>query len=101
MKTKLFYCLMCNSGGSLVEKIAHLGCTAPFYIVEAQVNFKMQKTRWGRFLDWLLEDITFWLAFMGGVIINTLLMPHFHLSLSQELLESFCWGFLLIELLKG
>jgi hypothetical protein len=101
VKTKLFYCLICNSGGSTTQQIAHIGCTAPFYIVEAEVNFKMQKTRWGRLLDWLLEDPNYALAFLGGVIINAILIPHFHLSLGETIVESTSWGFLLIRLLKA
>lgn len=101
IKKKLFFCLNCDNSAFSKEKVTHKDCDAPFYIVEADVSFRLRQTRWERFIDWLLQDITFWLAFMGGCVINTLLLPHFHFNFTQALLESFCWGFLLVGLLKG
>jgi len=95
----IFFCLTCKNGPFSEETVRDHGCPLPLEVIQNTIT--CTKKPWARFLDWILQDITFWLAFMGGVIINSLLIPHFHLSFSQELLESFCLGLLLVGLLKG
>jgi hypothetical protein len=97
--SKTFFCMECKTGPFSVDEILQHGCLPPFKVLESIITCTKKPLR--RFIDWLLQDITYGLAFMGGVIINAILIPHFHLSLGQSLLESFCLGFLLIRLLKG
>lgn len=101
IKKEIFFCLACHASAFSREKIIHEACGLPIHIVEAQVNFKMPRTRWVKFCDWFFSiDIGYGLAFMGAVIINVILLQHFNLSFKQGLLEAFCLGFVLIRLFK-
>jgi len=100
--TNIYFCLTCNEGGLFPQKITHTAeCKAPYPIVEANVTFKAKRKGWNKFLHWFFsQNWSYGLSFMGGVIINSLLVPHFNLSFPASLLESFAVGCLLIGLLR-
>ena len=101
VSTKIYFCLHCNAGSISKDKIEHKECQSPFYIVEADVSFKVSRTGWKRFVHWLLSlDIGYGLAFIGAVIINAIVLLHTDLSFNVRLFESFCLGLVLIRLLK-
>jgi hypothetical protein len=95
--TKIYFCMQCVNASTSPEKVEHKDCLSPFKLVEATVTFDLKRTRWGKFVHWFGSlDISYWLSFMGGVILNSILVPHLNLSFSVSLLESFCVGCLLI-----
>jgi len=99
IKRNVFFCLDCDNVFSSLEASQH-PCHFPLRIVQATVTFKAKQTRWQHFFDWFLKDINYTLAFLAAIIINVLIVPHFNLSFKEELLESFCLGFVLIRLFK-
>jgi hypothetical protein len=60
-----------------------------------------KKSLSGRFFDWFWSvDWDEILAFFGLVTMNCLLIPHFHLTLAQTILESFSWGLAIPRIIK-
>ncbi len=96
----LFICRQCANFSFSKDNIKHEDCLSPIETMAVEVNFKKQ-TSTDRFKNWLLsQDINYWLAFMGAVTINAILVSRFNLSLNETLLEAFSLGFVLIRLLK-
>ena len=99
--TKIYFCMQCVNAGVSPEKVEHKDCSPPFKLVQATVTFDLKRTRWGRFTHWFWSlDISYWLSFMGGVILNTILVPNLNLSFHASVLEAFCVGCLLIGVLR-
>jgi hypothetical protein len=83
----------------LKDHLANHGCDHRYILGGIVSTFK--QTSWRASIDYILSlDIECGLAFMGAVIINVILLPHFHLSLGETILESATLGFLLMRLLR-
>jgi len=98
-KKDVFFCLDCDNVFLSSEASQH-PCHMPLRIIRASVTFEINRNRWERFLDWFLKNIGFVLAFTGATRINIILLPHFNLNIRESILESFCLGFVLVELFK-
>lgn len=96
----IFFCMKCNNLAFSKEEIPHKDCVAPFILSEVGVTFKLKRTRWGRFTDWLFsKDIGFGLAIIGALGINFMIMQHFSLPFWQAVIEGLCVGFVIPRLL--
>lgn len=101
LKKNIFFCLNCNASAFSKEKIIHEDCDVPSYIIQAEVIFTMNRTRWRRFLDWFFShDLSLGLAILGIVVVNTVLVTHLHLSVKECLIEGLGLGFAIPRLLK-
>lgn len=104
---KKIFCLSCRKRFDTDQGFSDHPCSSIFKMTDGLITIEMSEstgqklTRWERFIDFILSlDIECGLAFMGGVIINVILLPHFHLSLGETILESASLGFLLMRLLR-
>lgn len=81
----MFYDAVTLDGGTHIHKI-----------------YKIYKSHWKvRLLDWIIKvDIMFNLAFIAGLIINSILITHSSLNDSERLLEAVCAGIVLVRLFK-
>lgn len=97
-----FSCLMCfgnfeTQTGFLLHK-----CTMESVFKRMEVLLKPEKlTRSQRFRMWLLSiDISYLLATLGVVTINTVFLYHFKFSFWEALIEGFSVGLVIPRLLK-
>lgn len=98
--TVLYFCLQCNNSAKTSDGIIHKECLTPMMVVKAHVTFEMKRTRWARFVSWLLSrDIALGLSILGMVGLNAILMRHFQVTFVESLWEGFCFGLIIPRIL--
>lgn len=104
---KEFFCLACKTRFENEMQCNDHGCFHGFMMIDGKLSIelsdvlKLKRTRWRRFCDkfWSI-DWSWGLAFSGVVVINMVLLPHFHLSFGETIIESFALGLALPRLIK-
>lgn len=102
-----YHCLCCDANFDNEDDALKHPCNKAFRMKNGVISIEMSKftglkrTRWGRFVDRVLElDIAWGLAFMGIVVMNCVLIRHINLTPTEAIIESLSLGFAIPRLLK-
>jgi hypothetical protein len=107
MKMEIIYCSKCNKVNFINDKFTICNCPSEFisegiFTITRSNSIGLKKTKFSNIMGFLIYvDISFWLSFIGLLMVNIILVNHFNLSFIERLLEGFGVGLMGANLLKN